>query len=58
MRISDHDRVAYIGEMTQQLAEMARTDGFDVLAYLLEMAKLEAEEAEAAIKRFQHGQRR
>jgi len=55
MRISDQDRVAYIGEMTQQLAEMARTDGFDVLAYLLEMAKLEAE---AATKRFQHGQRR
>ena len=33
----------YIGEMTAQLAKMARDDGLDLLAHLLEMAMLEAE---------------
>jgi hypothetical protein len=33
----------YIGEMTVELAKMARSDGLDLLANLLEMAALEAE---------------
>jgi hypothetical protein len=37
----------YIGEMAEQLANMARNEGFDSLAYLLEMAVLEAETAGA-----------
>jgi hypothetical protein len=36
---------AYIGEMTVELAKMARSDGLDMLASLLEMAALEAESA-------------
>jgi hypothetical protein len=32
----------YIGEMALQLAEIARSDGFDLLAYLLAMAAVEA----------------
>ena len=33
---------AYIGEMALQLAELARSDGFELLAYLLAMAAVEA----------------
>ena len=36
-------RAAYISKQTFQLAEIARTDGFELLAQLLEMATLEAE---------------
>jgi hypothetical protein len=32
----------YIGEMALQLAELARTDGFELLAYLLTVAAVEA----------------
>ncbi len=35
--------VGYIGDMAHELAEMARTDGLDRLAYLLDMVKIEAE---------------
>lgn len=55
MIIQENDRVAYISEMTQELAGMARTDGFNLLAYLLEMARLEAE---AATKKCQNARRR
>lgn len=34
---------AYIGEMTAELAGMARQAELDVLAYLLDIARLEAE---------------
>ena len=36
---------AYIGDMSMQLAEMARAQGFKLLAYLLEMATVEANSA-------------
>jgi hypothetical protein len=37
----------YIETMTADLAEMARRHGLDVLGYLLEMARLEAENVSA-----------
>jgi len=33
----------YIGELTKELAQIARLDGCDTLAYLLEVATIEAE---------------
>jgi hypothetical protein len=36
-------RAGYVGEMTVELTELARTDGLELLANLLEMATLEAE---------------
>ncbi len=33
----------YVAELTGQLAVLARRDGLDTLGFLLEMAKLEAE---------------
>ena len=34
---------AYVAELTQELAGMARRHGLDTLGYLLDMARLEAE---------------
>ena len=45
MKTQEDRGAAYISDVTVQLAQMARTDGFEVLAYLLEMAALEAEAA-------------
>ncbi|HZP76013.1 MAG TPA: hypothetical protein VFB45_07735 [Pseudolabrys sp.] len=42
MRTNDNRHADYIGDMAHELAEMARTDGLDRLAYLLEMVKIEA----------------
>lgn len=40
----DRDEVAaYLAELTGELALVARRHGFDALAYLLDMAQLEAE---------------
>ncbi len=40
----DREEIAnYVAEMAGHLAEMARGQGLDALAYILEMAKLEAE---------------
>jgi hypothetical protein len=33
----------YIGELTKELARLARTDGCETLSYLLELAAIEAE---------------
>ena len=44
-------RAEYLSDMTVTLAAMARRDGHDVLAYLLEMARLEAESAMAALSK-------
>ena len=33
----------YIGELTRELARLARTDGCETLSYLLELAAIEAE---------------
>ena len=45
---------AYIGEMAGQLAEMARAQGFELLAYLLEMATLEANSATRTDQQAKH----
>jgi len=39
------EAAAYIAELTADLAAMARRHGLDSLGYILEMAKLEAENA-------------
>ena len=42
----DRDQVAaYVAELTSELALVARRHGFDALGYLLEMARMEAENA-------------
>jgi hypothetical protein len=35
----------YIGAMTQELGQLARANGLDALGYLLDMVRLEADEA-------------
>jgi hypothetical protein len=37
-----NETICYIGEMTKGLAIMARAEGFAALAFMLEMAALEA----------------
>ena len=37
-------RAAYIADLTAELAELARGSGFQTLAYLLDMARIEANE--------------
>ena len=34
----------YIASLTQELAEIARRNGFDTLSHILEMARLEADQ--------------
>jgi hypothetical protein len=34
----------YIASLTQELAEIARRNGLDTLSYILEMARLEADQ--------------
>jgi hypothetical protein len=36
---------AYVAELSRDLAAIARTHGLDTLSYILEMARLEAENA-------------
>ena len=43
MKNQENHRAGYIGEITVELAKMARTDGLDLLAYLLDMVTLESE---------------
>jgi hypothetical protein len=45
---------AYIGDMAMQLAEMARAQGFKLLAYLLEMATVEANSATQTGQQVKH----
>lgn len=40
---TDYNRAEYIQDMTGSLAEIARREGLGMLAYLLDMAKLEAQ---------------
>ncbi len=35
----------YIATLTQELAQLARRNGLDTLSYILEMARLEADQA-------------
>ena len=41
-RKTDYDGAEYIREMTGDLAAIARQEGLDMLAYILDMARLEA----------------
>jgi hypothetical protein len=44
--IGDREQVAaYVAELSQELANLARTHGLHTLGYILEMAQLEAENA-------------
>ena len=45
----------YIGQMSGELSGMARKSDFDLLAYFLEMARVEAR---ALVRKFQHSQPR
>jgi hypothetical protein len=48
IRLARHDSVGaaeYIADMTRDLATLARRNGLDTLAYLLDIARLEAENA-------------
>ena len=44
-RASPTEAALYIGDLCGELALLARRSGLDMLAYLLEMARLEAETA-------------
>ncbi len=53
-REEPNDRAAaasYVAELTGDLASIARRHGLDTLGYILEMAKLEAENARLPAKR-------
>ena len=41
---SPPETARYIADLTGELVKLARGSGFDVVAYLLELARLEAEE--------------
>jgi len=41
---SAHETARYIADLSQEMADLARNSGLDVMAYLLEMVRLEAEE--------------
>jgi hypothetical protein len=45
INVNDRPRPSaqYIGELTKELARLARTDGCETLSYLLELAAIEAE---------------
>jgi hypothetical protein len=44
--VEDRDRVlSYIADMTKELGSLARRQGYEPLGYLLDMARLEAENA-------------
>ena len=40
-----YEVAAYLAELTGELAQVARRNGFDALGYLLDMAHMEAESA-------------
>lgn len=42
---SPDDAARYIASLADELAQLARRNGFDALSYILEMARLEAEQA-------------
>ena len=46
-------RAGYIGELSHELAVMAREEGLDLLAYFLEMASREAEQQENGADRLE-----
>jgi hypothetical protein len=47
------EAAAYVAELSSDLASIARKNGLDTLAYILDMARLEAENA----TRHMHGRR-
>lgn len=42
-RVAPGEAAAYIAEMSSDLAEIARRNGFDALGFILDMARLEAD---------------
>ncbi|MCF8475856.1 MAG: hypothetical protein K9G60_02420 [Pseudolabrys sp.] len=50
MKARDTTAVAYIGEMSWELAKIARANGLTSISYLLEVAAREAESAEDKCK--------
>ena len=42
-RIDSAEAAAYLAEMTSDLAQLARRHGFNALAFILDMARLEAD---------------
>jgi hypothetical protein len=54
MEYRSKPEAAYIGDMAMQLAEMARAQGFKLLAYLLEMATVEANSATQTSQQVKH----
>jgi hypothetical protein len=42
-RIGPSPAAAYIGELTKELARLARAEGCETLAYMLDIAAIEAE---------------
>jgi hypothetical protein len=54
MEYRSKPEAAYIGDMAMQLAEMARAQGFRLLAFLLEMATVEANSATRAGQQVKH----
>lgn len=47
MKSPENHRAGYIGKMVGELAEIARSDGLELLSHLLDMAKLEADSGPA-----------
>jgi len=58
MQTQANDRAAYISKTTFELAEIARTDGFELLAHLLDMATLEAERERKLASKGRHDAQR
>ena len=53
IRLPRHDlsgAASYIAEMSRDLATLARRNGLDTLGYLLDIARLEAENAEKSVR--------
>jgi len=42
---------SYIAAMADELAQLAKSNGLDPLAYILEMARLEADQTSKTVKR-------
>jgi len=58
MQTQEDGRAAYISKKTFQLAEIALTDGFELLAHLLDMPTLEAERERKMASKGRHDAQR
>lgn len=57
MNVERQERAEYLCAMTRELAQMAREEGYKMLAYLLDMAYFEASELSAKWAAMQAGDR-